>query len=497
MICNPTPTFSIPIVSPVIHMKRLSNKQFVELEMNILKRAVTVAETKRDIGILNSPDTRRIIQIVETFLKNGKLVCYGGTAINNILPKKDQFYDMTKEFPDYDFYSLNAMDDAKRLADIYYNAGFIDVEAKAGVHHGTYKVFVNFMPVADITQMVPELFKTIYRDSIAVRGIRYAPPNLLRMGMYLELSRPEGDISRWEKVLSRLSLLNKNFPLKGDQCSGIDFQRKFEDPDRDTSGIYHILRGTFISNKCVFFGGFAAAVYSRYMKRKGVRDMFYEPDFDVISTDPHGVAGKTVKMLKSRGYAADTRVHAAAGEIIPEHIEVLVGGESVAFIYHPMACHNYNVITVKGRKVRIATIDTILSIYLAFIYADRSYYDMRRLVCMAEYLFEVQKHNRLSQTGVLKRFSLECYGKQSTLDSFRVEKSQMFEKLKKNRNTREWDEWFLRYLPGGKSDTGVMAKSPSTNRTRKLSRGRSSVRSKSRKTRQTMKRTTVKRKNKI
>ena len=466
-------------------MPRLSDEQFADLEMNILKRAVTVAETKRDIGILKSPDVRRIIHIVEMFLKNEKLVCYGGTAINNILPQKDQFYDMTREFPDYDFYSLNAMDDAKRLADIYYKAGFIDVEAKSGVHHGTYKVFVNFMPVADITQMVPELFNTIYRDSINVKGIRYAPPNLLRMGMYLELSRPDGDISRWEKVLTRISLLNKHFPLKGDRCSGIDFQRRFEDPDRDTGDIYHILRGAFISNKCVFFGGFATAVYSRYMKRKGVRDMFREPDFDVISTDPHEVASKTVKMLKSRGYAADTKIHAAAGEIIPEHIEVMVGGESVAFIYHPMACHNYNVITVQGQNVRIATIDTILSIYLAFVYADRSYYDMRRLICIAEYLFEVQKHNRLSQKGVLRRFSLECYGKQETLDDFRANKAKMFEKLKKKRNTKEWDEWFLRYLPGGKSgdvgEVGTTARTSKSrptkpaNRTKKTNRRKSSA----------------------
>ena len=32
------------------------------------------------------------------------------------------------------------------------------------------------------------------------------PPNYLRMAMYLELSRPDGDVSRWEKVLKRLTL---------------------------------------------------------------------------------------------------------------------------------------------------------------------------------------------------------------------------------------------------------------------------------------------------
>jgi hypothetical protein len=465
-------------------MRRLTNQQFADMEMNILKRAVSAAETKRDIGLLNSPDVRKIIRIIETYLKGGKLVCYGGTAINNILPKKDQFYDMTREFPDYDFYSLDALADAKRIADVYYKAGFLDVEAKSGVHHGTYKVFVNFMPVADITQMVPELFSNIYRDAITVNGIKYAPPNLLRMAMYLELSRPEGDISRWEKVLTRISLLNKHYPLKGDHCSDIDFQRKFQNPSLDTRDIYHILRNTFISTKCVFFGGFAAAVYSRYMKRRGVRQMLNDPDFDVISGDPRGVADKLVKYLKQRGYNASQVVHDPAGEIIPEHIELRVDNESVAFIYYPMACHNYNVIRVKGREARIATIDTMLSIYLAFIYADRSYYDMRRLLCMAEYMFEIQKHNRLSQKGVLKRFSLACFGKQTTLDSMRSEKAMMFEKLKGNRSSREWEEWFLRYLPGGKSSDGrnsvtkkrksVRRKPQSRRRTRRRTRRKSS-----------------------
>ncbi len=48
------------------------------------------------------------------------------------------------------------------------------------------------------------------------------------MNMYLELSRPAGDISRWEKVLKRLILLNKNYPLKGKHCDPKTFQKEFE-----------------------------------------------------------------------------------------------------------------------------------------------------------------------------------------------------------------------------------------------------------------------------
>ena len=40
------------------------------------------------------------------------------------LPLEDQFYDKSIEIPDYDFYSPDAVNDAKELADIYHKAGF-------------------------------------------------------------------------------------------------------------------------------------------------------------------------------------------------------------------------------------------------------------------------------------------------------------------------------------------------------------------------------------
>ena len=83
------------------------------------------------------------------------------------------------------------------------------------MHSGTFKVFVNFMPVADITYLVSELYKNLHKKALQVASIYYCPPNYLRMAMYLELSRPKGDVSRWEKVLKRLTLLNKHYPLKG------------------------------------------------------------------------------------------------------------------------------------------------------------------------------------------------------------------------------------------------------------------------------------------
>ena len=67
------------------------------------------------------------------------------------------------------------------------------------------------------------------------------------------------------------------------------------------------------------------------------------------------------------------------GETIAPHYEVKFGKETLLFIYEPLACHSYNVITIDNRKIRIATIDTMLSFYLAFLFIDRVYYEKNRI----------------------------------------------------------------------------------------------------------------------
>ena len=93
---------------------------FADCELAILRMAVDNAEEKIAKRVVNSDDVQKIIDIVEQFIKNQKLICYGGTAINNILPEEDRFYNKEVEIPDYDFFSENALSDAKELAYVYF-----------------------------------------------------------------------------------------------------------------------------------------------------------------------------------------------------------------------------------------------------------------------------------------------------------------------------------------------------------------------------------------
>ena len=422
---------------------------FQECELAILRHVVDDNEKIAGEKVAGSPEIKKMIEIVEDFLIKKKLICYGGTAINNILPKEAQFYDKNYEIPDYDFFSHNALDDTKELADIFYKAGYLDVEAKSGVHGGTYKVFVNFIPMADITYIHKDLFQTLQKQAIKVAGIYYTPPDFLRMGMYLELSRPAGDISRWEKVLKRLNLLNQYHPMKVEyDCPSIDFQRKMDDNVEQNEEIYYIIRDTFIDLGLVFFGGYASTLYSKNMPKHAKRFIQKIPDFDVLSEDPQRSATIVKERLEDAGLKKISITHHKCfGEIIPEHYEIKYGLDILAFIYKPMACHNYNTITVDKREINVATIDTIMSFYLAFLYSNAPYYYKDRILCMAQYLFEVQQKSRLSQKGLLKRFVPKCIGIQETLESIRAKKSQKYAELKNKHGTREYEEFFLKYVP--------------------------------------------------
>ena len=108
------------------------------------------------------------------------------------------------------------------------------------------------------------------------------------MNMYLELSRPQGDVSRWEKVLKRLTLLNKSYPLRGKQCQYEDIQRlfqygtknkiiknkkKFDKKENDEifltdieEKIFVTVKDSLISQGCIFFGAYANRLYLKSLK---------------------------------------------------------------------------------------------------------------------------------------------------------------------------------------------------------------------------------------
>ena len=220
---------------------------------------------------------------------------------------------------------------------------------------------------------------------------------------------------------------------------------------------------------------------------KKLKSIFHKtPDFDVLAENPDQAAVILKERLEDLNYSKVKIVkHEGIGELIAPHYEIKVKiidiEETVAFIYQPIACHSYNVIKLGKKSVRVATIDTMLSFYFAFFYSGRDYYDENRILCMAQYLFDVQQKNRLEQKGLLRRFSINCYGKQETLEEMRNTKSEKYKELKNKRNTKEYESWFLRYVPFEENESKKENKNRKENESKRESKKKTQKRKSSNK----------------
>jgi hypothetical protein len=460
----------------------MSNSKLSYDDCELLLLTKSVNEIKKVVGKekVQSSDITKIIDIVEKFIRKTKCICYGGTAINDILPQKDQFYNREYEIPDYDFFSDRAVELAVELADRYRKAGYRDIVAQSGIHYGTYKVFVNFIPVADITYIPTDLYKRLLRDSIVKDGIHYCPPDYLRMSMYLELSHPRGDISRWEKVYSRLKLLNKHYPIDGVKCTFKKVDNViWEHISRHSKvKLNRIIHQFCESQEAVFFGTFAYNYYTKNFDKEGYTNgQKHLPDFDVFLIDPVKCAKELKDQIVKLGEYKEVEIFVQGQylDLIGERASIYVDGHKIITMYEPLACHSYNEIRHMSSKVRIATVDTILSMYFMFQYTNEDPTIIHRLVCMCYYLFNIQNTYACRTTTVLKRFSLPCYGTQHTLESLRSIKLAKYIELYKYKNKPanpkydEYQRWFLKYIPMKEeseslkrtSKTKSMSKTPS------------------------------------
>ena len=384
--------------------------------MEELEKIVEQLELENDKRAASDPLTKTALSIVEEFLQTHKVMCYGGTAIHNLLPKEDRFYDPTTDVPDYDFFSETPQEHAMILANKLAVAGIKNIEVKPGIHIGTFKVFSDFEGVADITELEKEIFEKLWNEDIVKNNIHYVPPNFLRMSMYLELSRPRGDVSRWTKVFSRLELLNKHYPIK---CKpNVETARSNLLPEMKKK-IQHMLK----TEPVVLLGITAAEVH---MKSNWTTPVVMLAEKDTIE-----------KLTKGKKVEIDE-----GSEILPPRYNIIEDdGSSHIRFYETAACHSYH--NVGG--IRVASIPTILQFFFAYMYSNAKAENIENTLCIAQRLMDITNSKQSRRFEILT--PIDCIGVQNTLIDMRKHKSELYEKLSKNKSSPEFLRYFFTYNP--------------------------------------------------
>ena len=390
--------------------------------MEEITKMVKDLESENNRVAAKDPGTITSLAVVKKFLKENPVLCYGGTAINNLLPKKDQFYNPEEDVPDYDFFSKTPQAHSVTIANQLRKEGVAAVEVKPGMHLGTFKVFADFTGVADITKLDEEIFDRLWDEAEVRGGIHYVPVNFLRMSMYLELSRPHGDVSRWEKVYSRLELLNKAYPTS---CNKKDAKQHDDLTDEQQKGVLKLLK-----NEDVVLLSVSAA----------------EIHLNKNWTTPIGLLAEreTIERL-TKGEKTEVNEE---NDILPRRTAVLSedGKKSLFRFYETTACHSYHEM---DNGVRVASIPTTLQFFFAYLYSGAQEENVASVLCIAQRLVDV------ANSKAKRRFEIltpkECIGVQESFIEMKRNKAELFEDLGKDRNSKKFLEYFFTYNPGDAS----------------------------------------------
>lgn len=405
------------------HHKRIS----FEEQLKRIKKASEIAKEKTDYVMAHNEDILLAIEVVETFLRKKHRLCYGGQAINAHLPDKYKFYDPNLTIPDYDFFTPQPEQDIRALVQDLKRAGFQEISIREGMHEGTVKIYVDYIPIADITALDQRLYRIMAKQEYRVNGISYMGANHLRMMMYLELSRPRGEVDRWPKVYERLMLLNTF--ASPSPCRKETIHSHHHDLSK--SQVEFALQW-IVQKRRVFAGLDLLQVYKQQLRGSRVTHvkkiewlihtrkpiLFYSPTpnedaealrdgFDSIHHDP------------KKQYTIKTVSKSGNGDMLPEITLLQRGGKPLLFIIHQKACHSYFQLPMASHEtLRIASVDTLITLYFSLSLMELPYLETKFMECLANELVHLSiRMRKHPEKNPLPFISLNCSGYQSTLPS--------------------------------------------------------------------------------
>lgn len=414
-------------------------KDFIKRQMKSLAAAAEKAGDIIQYETANNQEIQYALDIIANFLRKKGRVCYGGTAINAILPKNLQFYDPKKDLPDYDFFTPTPTEDIKEIVRELNQAGFTEVVERVGIHAGTHKIMVNFIPIADMTVLHNEFYKKVFKRSIVKEGIHYCDPDFLRMLMYLELSRPRGQVARWEKVFERLVLLNAAFPPKSCKIPTEKLVGKASIPYLIRNGILNYI----IENERIMLGAEVVALYDwLILKRKSYDptiQWFLKKNGMIVFMSPE--ANVDAMRLKELFNSDDVSIEVfkSKSDFLPERVLVSFRGAPLAFIVQESACHSFNILNLKeGTKLKVASLETMITLYISLmIFTEDAKRIEFQIECLSRRLVEMSEIlHRKGGVGPIPAFSITCSGYQKGFATLLKEKFARIAREKKKLKTR-------------------------------------------------------------
>jgi len=250
------------------------------------------------------------------------------------------------------------------------------------------------------------------------------------MNMYVELSRPRGEVDRWRKVFERLTLLNNEYPPT--RCSqDIIVSHSVQKEEREAILEFCIKRkrvllgpmcislmqegtGKSTKEKLVGFGG-PVIFLSSQAKLDG------------------GDIGDILKGLHKGKGNIDVHEEVTLSHDLLNFTTVKMGGRPIALIFQEEACHSYSLLRLSsGEEVRTGTHDLLLQIYYSiylFGKKEKAFFQTP-IYCLIGKLHSIEERARSKPSSYVPAFGLRCSGHQQGIATLLKQRAARTEREK-------------------------------------------------------------------
>lgn len=377
---------------------------------------------------------KEMFEVVKEYSIRNNLILYGGMALNELLPKSAKFYPEF-EVPDYDMFSYDAKPHAIAIADELMKKGYRYIEVKTARHPGTFKVYAEFISVADVTQINKSLYDYLLKESDKNTKKHYSDKRLiispivyLKWCLYKELSSPEGSMFRWEKVFKRFTVFDKHYKLP--KVTHTTKNNIDTEPDvaRFLKDLIEIIKARHIP----VVGSFAISVHMNEHNTSTcyVIDPYFST-FEILSENIEVTQKEILDFIKiPSGYEIVTVKRNNTGkyfdQILPVRSRVFLRHvQNKSKLYPVLTIHDAsdNCFSVKKKQgFTLGTVDTILQILYAY-YMTYTYFekDMNIPNKILQLLVMFETHVNSTIKDPVKRITSHCYGTQKTLTNIKKE----------------------------------------------------------------------------
>jgi hypothetical protein len=367
---------------------------------------------------------RSVIQAMEEFIKSRDRIVYGGMALHRLILNKNPEHKIYKEYStaDFEFYSPEPIKDLKEICDFLHKKKFKEVQGQQAMHGDTYKLFVNFADMGDISY-VP-LFIYNKMPTIKINGIRYIHPKFMYIDYLRMYTDPLMAFWRLEKAIPRGLALLKNFPLE--VGNGKIKYEKFSKAEEEVIGEVGKILGKM--DTIIHIGTYAIQFYTIDKEKRvlpyEIVSISYEKDV------------RNINDILSKKYKIEATEYFPYFQFYERHINFIYNGKIILSVYNgEKKCIPYR----KYESGNIASFQVVLLHHLIkYYYALNNKLDTTNINNMIGEIIRtrnnyLKKNNKtIMDETIYREFLITCLGK-----AFDSKRNNFFEMKKKREQGRQ------------------------------------------------------------